>query len=175
VLAPQAGLAAELIDEVRTEIERVLVLRIGRNRDSPHAPLLEQRDQLIGVVQLIPHQLIPGEDIGIPGPEFPRAWEARKSSLILRGRLALEAQGALSLNNGNRRIGPGGLGFTDDLPQPDFAGKGRLKDLWATASTQIFADVSPSIMAETSGTSKPSKPTFAACWRKRANVSSRSS
>ncbi|MCJ7752665.1 MAG: hypothetical protein MUQ65_16520, partial [Armatimonadetes bacterium] len=61
---------------------------------------------------------------------------------------ALEAQGALTLNNGNRRIGPGGLGFTDELPQPDFAGQVRLKDLWGTASTQIFADVSPAMHEE---------------------------
>jgi len=61
---------------------------------------------------------------------------------------ALEAQGALSLNNGNRRIGPGGLGFTEDLPQPDFAGQVRIKDLWGTASTQIFADVSPAMHEE---------------------------
>ncbi len=61
---------------------------------------------------------------------------------------ALEAQGALSLNNGNTRIGPGGLGLTDELPQPDYAGRVRLKDLWGTASTQIFADVSPSMHEE---------------------------
>ena len=60
----------------------------------------------------------------------------------------LEAQGAISLNNGNLRIGPGGLGFTDELPQSDFAGQVRLQDLWGTASTQIFADVSPAMHEE---------------------------
>jgi hypothetical protein len=61
---------------------------------------------------------------------------------------ALEARGALTLNNGNSRIGPGGLGFTDELPQPDFAGQVRLKDLWGTASTQIFSGVSPAMHEE---------------------------
>jgi hypothetical protein len=62
---------------------------------------------------------------------------------------SLEGAGALSLNNANLRVGPGGQGFTDELPQPDFDGKHvRLKDLWGTASTQIFVDVSPAMHEE---------------------------
>jgi len=62
---------------------------------------------------------------------------------------ALEEQGALSLNNGNVRVGSQGLGFTDELPQPDFDGEHvRIKDLWGHASTQIFADVSPAMHEE---------------------------
>jgi len=63
-------------------------------------------------------------------------------------RIAFFGGTALTLNNGNSRIGPGGLGFTDELPQADFAGHVRLKDLWATASTQIFANVSPAMHEE---------------------------
>jgi hypothetical protein len=61
---------------------------------------------------------------------------------------ALEAQGALGLNNGNVRVGSQGLGFTDELPQPAFDGHVRIQDLWGHASTQIFADVSPAMHEE---------------------------
>ena len=62
---------------------------------------------------------------------------------------ALERQGVLSLNNGNVRVGSQGLGFTDELPQPDFDGEHvRIRDLWGHASTQIFADVSPAMHEE---------------------------
>ena len=62
----------------------------------------------------------------------------------------LEALGALSLGNGNTRLGSGGYGWTDELPQPDFEGEHvRLKDLWARAATQIFTDgVSPAMHDE---------------------------
>ena len=61
---------------------------------------------------------------------------------------ALEQQGGLGPNNGNVRVGSQGLGFTDELPQPDFDGHVRIKDLWGHASTQIFADVSPTMHEE---------------------------
>ena len=62
----------------------------------------------------------------------------------------LERLGALSLGNGNTRLGSGGYGWTDALPQPDFDGEHvRLKDLWARAATQIFTDgVSPEMHDE---------------------------
>jgi hypothetical protein len=62
---------------------------------------------------------------------------------------ALEQQNALGLNNGNVGIGPGGLGFTDELPQPDFDGAHvRAKDMWGHATTQIFSVVSPAMHEE---------------------------
>jgi hypothetical protein len=62
---------------------------------------------------------------------------------------SLEQQNALGLNNDNVGVGPGGLGFTDELPQPDFDGSHvRAKDLWGHATTQIFADVSPDMHEE---------------------------
>ena len=62
----------------------------------------------------------------------------------------LERLGVLSLGNGNTRLGSGGYGWTDELPQPDFDGERvRLKDLWARAATQIFTDgVSPEMHDE---------------------------
>jgi hypothetical protein len=55
------------------------------------------------------------------------------------------AQDALTLNNNNVRVGSGGLGWSDQLPQPDFAGHVRPADLWGTATAQIFSDVSPAM------------------------------
>ena len=62
----------------------------------------------------------------------------------------LERLNALSLGNGNTRLGSGGYGWTDELPQSDYNGEQvRLKDLWARAATQIFTDaVSPAMHDE---------------------------
>lgn len=81
------------------------------------------------------------------------AWLHRVMDRMTTGHLAeidaLERQGTLSLNNGNVRVGSQGLGFTDELPQPDFDGdRVRIQDLWGHASTQIFADVSPAMHEE---------------------------
>jgi len=60
-----------------------------------------------------------------------------------------ERENVLSLNNGAHYCGSGGLGFTDELPQPDFDGVHiRTKDLWGHATTQIFACVSPAMHEE---------------------------
>jgi hypothetical protein len=60
-----------------------------------------------------------------------------------------EKLNALSLNNGNNGVGPGGLGFTDELPQPDFDGTHvRTMDQWGHATTQIFSEVSPAMHDE---------------------------
>lgn len=83
-------------------------------------------------------------------------WLHRILNLMTEGALAhldaLEAAGALSLNNGangTQAHGPGGLAFTDELPQPDFDGVHvRPQDMWGHATTQIFADVSPAMHEE---------------------------
>jgi hypothetical protein len=61
----------------------------------------------------------------------------------------LQAQGALALNNGYRRVGSGGPGFSDELPQKDFDGVHvRPIDVWGTATAQIFSEVSPAMHEE---------------------------
>jgi hypothetical protein len=62
----------------------------------------------------------------------------------------IEALGVLSLSNANTRLGSGGYGWTDQLPQSDFDGTHvRLKDLWARAATQIFTrGISPAMHDE---------------------------
>ncbi len=55
-----------------------------------------------------------------------------------------EDQNLLSLNNYNARVGSGGYGYTEELPQRDFdSGHIRGKDMWGCAVAQIFSDVSP--------------------------------
>ncbi len=61
---------------------------------------------------------------------------------------SLEAQGALSLNNGNHYVGSGGRGYTDELPSEGFGGKVRTVDMWGHATTQIFSLVSPEMHNE---------------------------
>ena len=55
-----------------------------------------------------------------------------------------EQLGVLTLNNGNNRVGSGGLGITDELPQADFDGRRvRMIDMWGNSTPQIFSEVSP--------------------------------
>jgi hypothetical protein len=62
---------------------------------------------------------------------------------------ALECQGGLSLNNGPEYCGSGGVGFSSELPQPDFDGQHvRAMDLWGFATTQMFSEVSPGMHDE---------------------------
>ena len=59
------------------------------------------------------------------------------------------AQDALSLNNREHYVGSGGVGYTDELPQPDFDGQHvRPRDLWGFATAQIFSEVSPAMHEE---------------------------
>jgi len=61
----------------------------------------------------------------------------------------LEREGGLALNNGAHYCGSGGVGFSDELPQPDFDGtRVRAIDTWGFATTQIFSEVSPAMHDE---------------------------
>jgi hypothetical protein len=75
-------------------------------------------------------------------------WVHRLMQRLLDAKMAeidqLEAQGAMTLNNRNHYNGSGGVGYTNQLPQPDFDGTHvRCADLWAMATAQIFSEVSP--------------------------------
>ena len=55
----------------------------------------------------------------------------------------------LALNNGPNRVGSGGYGFSNELPQADFDGNQvRSIDLWGSCAAQIFAAVSPQMHEE---------------------------
>ena len=55
-----------------------------------------------------------------------------------------EEQDLLTLNNAYNPIGSGGLGYTEELPPPDYdPAHVRATDLWGSSAAQIFSDVSP--------------------------------
>ena len=60
----------------------------------------------------------------------------------------LEKEDVFTLNNGNDYIGSGGYGYTDDLPQADFDGHVRTKDLWCLLESQESVSMSPRMFAE---------------------------
>lgn len=114
------------------------------------------------------------EKKGIPGfwfapwDELIRWWGVQQvlTDLVLRPKLVhmvmekltsayihmleqYESQDLLALNNGNYRIGSGGLSFSDELPGKDYiTGKARTFNLWGSGAAQIFSDVSPEMHYE---------------------------
>ena len=86
----------------------------------------------------------------IERPEWIHAALERIISGYLNTIEQLEQLHVLSPGNGNTRLGSGGYGWTDELPQPDFDGEHvRLRDLWARAATQIFTEgISPAMHDE---------------------------
>lgn len=60
----------------------------------------------------------------------------------------LESNGLLSLNNDGTYVGSGGFGWTHELPQPDFDGHVRTRDMWGFAESQETVGVSPAMFEE---------------------------
>jgi hypothetical protein len=60
----------------------------------------------------------------------------------------LEGNGLLNLNNDGAYVGSGGFGWTHELPQQDFDGKVRTKDMWGFAESQETVGVSPDLFEE---------------------------
>lgn len=61
-----------------------------------------------------------------------------------------EAEGLLTLNNGNDYAGAGSYGFTTELPAPGYQenGKVTLKDLWVNMNSQETVGISPGMYGE---------------------------
>jgi hypothetical protein len=61
-----------------------------------------------------------------------------------------EAEGLLTLNNGNDYAGAGSYGFTDELPAAGFMGDGKVRavDLWGNLNSQETIGISPAMFAE---------------------------
>jgi hypothetical protein len=59
-----------------------------------------------------------------------------------------EAEGLLTLNNGNHYAGAGSYGYTDELPAPGYDGRVRLCDRWHNLNSQETVGVSPRMFAE---------------------------
>ena len=80
----------------------------------------------------------------IDRPGLVRAAADRMVDAMLGKYEQYEALGLLSANHGNNRVGSGGLGITDELPQADFDGEHvRMIDMWGSSTPQIFSGVSP--------------------------------
>lgn len=60
----------------------------------------------------------------------------------------LESHHLLSLNNNGTYVGSGGFGWTTALPQADFSGVVRTKDLWGFAESQETSTISPRMFNE---------------------------
>ena len=103
----------------------------------------------------LPHANLIGEATGLRGIEQVMMdmydnpqWLHELMDLIAQGLMNrveyLEENGHLTLNNSGHYNDSGGIGFTDELPAPDFDGKQvRLRDLWGFGVAQELAWVSP--------------------------------
>ncbi|MEK7399514.1 MAG: hypothetical protein AAB116_21440 [Candidatus Poribacteria bacterium] len=60
----------------------------------------------------------------------------------------LEKEKVLGLNNNSATVGSGSPGWTTALPQPDYKGTARLKDLWLGMESQETTAISPSMFNE---------------------------
>jgi hypothetical protein len=82
-------------------------------------------------------------------PDLVKAAVARFAEACLYQMKQYKDLNLLALNNVNCRIGSGGLGFTAELPQPDFnPDRVRTIDQWGCSNAQIFSDVSPEMHEE---------------------------
>ncbi|MFH2068003.1 MAG: hypothetical protein ABII89_00875 [Candidatus Omnitrophota bacterium] len=82
-------------------------------------------------------------------PELIHAAMERLLSAYLHRIKQYEELNLFKLDNGNFRIGSGGPGYTDELPQPDFnPARVRTRDQWGCATSQIFSEVSPKMHEE---------------------------
>ena len=61
---------------------------------------------------------------------------------------SLERRDLLSPNHDGAYVGSGGFGWSDELPQPDYAGKVRLCDMWGFAESQETVGISPEMFEE---------------------------
>jgi len=148
------------------DVEKIKDPKITYDKEKTDEKFLTMLDLFDGILNV--------EKKGIPGfwfspwDELIRWWGVQEAltDLMLRpkfvhkviGRLTdaylgmlnqYENKNLLSLNNKNFRIGSGGLGYTDDLPQKDFnPEKVRTYDLWGCGAAQIFSDVSPDMHYE---------------------------
>lgn len=85
----------------------------------------------------------------IDHPEFLHKAISRLMDAFLSKLDQLEKHGLLSVSNGNHRVGSGGPGITDELPQKDYDGKhARPIDQWGMSTGQIFSEISPEMHDE---------------------------
>jgi len=62
--------------------------------------------------------------------------------------LWMESENLLRLNNGNQESFGSSYNFTTRLPQPDYTGRVRLKDVWGCSNSQETVGISPRMFRE---------------------------
>ena len=123
---------AELLDSVLGDLVEVRQVGMTTTWFAPWDTLI----QWYGIQELYTDM--------IDRPELVRMSIARMVDVMIDRFEQYERMGLLSLNNANYRVGSGGLGYSDELPQPDFDGKHvRMIDMWGNSTPQIFSCVSP--------------------------------
>jgi len=82
-------------------------------------------------------------------PELVHAVMERLLEVLLDRLRQWEELNLLDIADGNYRVGSGGLGYTDELPQPDFdPAHVRPRDQWGFSAPRTFSDVSPEMHDE---------------------------
>ena len=81
-------------------------------------------------------------------PGYVHALIDRVADAYLSALDQYEALGLLATNNTNVRVGSGGYGYADELPQPDPAEAVSSGDIWGAATAQLFGKVAPDRFAE---------------------------
>lgn len=85
----------------------------------------------------------------IVNPQMVHAVVSRLTDARIRKVRYLEEQGALTLNNRGHYTGSGGVAYTTELPRPGMEeGCVRARDLWGSATAQIFSEISPAMHEE---------------------------
>ncbi|MCK4516115.1 MAG: hypothetical protein KAU31_12700 [Spirochaetaceae bacterium] len=148
------------------DIEKIELPRITHHAGASRETLEAYREILDGVVEV--------EQIGSPGfwfapwdvivgwtgveqvlldlamrPDYVHRLVDRLTNAYLHALDQFEDQGLLSLNNRNVRVGSGAYGYTGELPGNRYdADHPKCRNLWGSATPQIFAEVSPSMHEE---------------------------
>jgi hypothetical protein len=82
-------------------------------------------------------------------PDYIHALMRRLTDSFLMRMTQFEAGGFCDSPHPSERVGSGGAGYTDELPQADARpGRFRIMDQWGGATPQIFSEVSPEMHEE---------------------------
>ena len=84
----------------------------------------------------------------LDSPESMKVFLTRIVDELLRFVRFQEEENLLQLNNGNAYAGSGSYGFSNELPQRDFNGHVRSRDLWGNMNSQESVGISPDAFME---------------------------
>ena len=112
------------------------LLRVRISCALPHANLIGEATKLRGIQQV----MVDMHD----RPAWLHELMGFLAEGFMRGVRYLEANNYLTLNNGHHYNDSGGIGYSTELPAPDFDGTHvRLRDLWGFGVAQELSEVGP--------------------------------